>query len=205
MADSRELSGIVLSREPAGDRFLRVRIFDHLTGLSAALFPHAGKRSQNANPPDLFDRVDCVLKPTSSDSSIPFVAEFHRVHSCRELASNPQAFITASEIARFYLFNGAHLIDPSPHFRTLCSSLDSFQRAKVPKVVLFKLYYCFARDEGLPVRESWLADLPVNFANEICTVLKSPVDGMIIEKSKINEILESLKMWMNAETELRVE
>jgi hypothetical protein len=36
-------------------------------------------------------------------------------------------------------------------------------------------------------------------------VLKSPVDGVIIEKSKINEILESLKMWMNAETELRVE
>ncbi|MEK9773329.1 MAG: hypothetical protein VW576_07150 [Opitutae bacterium] len=205
LADTKQLSGIVLSREPAGERFLRIRIFDQVVGLKTALFSLPGKKSKKLVPPDLFDDVDCLLKPTTMQSSIPFVADFQKVCSYRGLAINPLVFLTASQIARFYLINGDHLLEPAPRLNLLRSSLDSFQRAQVPQVVLLKVYFCFARDEGLPVRESWLAGLPQVLTHHTERILGLPVDRATIEVSIINEILDSLRNWMNAETELCVE
>jgi hypothetical protein len=205
LADTNELSGIVLSRDPAGERFLRIRIFDQVLGLKAALFSLPGKSTQKSIPPDLFDDVNCLLNPNHTQLSIPFVTDFQRAFSYRALAIDPLIFLTASQIARFYLINGDHLLEPAPRLKLLRSSLDSFQRAQVPQVVLLKLLYCFARDEGLPVRESWLAGLPRRLSLHAQEVLGLPVDRAMIELSVINEILESLRNWMNSETELRVE
>ena len=89
--------------------------------------------------------------------------------------------------------------------KLLRSSLSSFARAITPKVVLLKMYYCFARDEGLPVRESWLAGLSQSTCGDTLEILRMPVDQASPDSSKLNNVLESLKIWLNAETELRVE
>ena len=200
-----ELSGIALSSDPAGDRFVRIQIFDQSLGLSAALFRLPGKRSGQSAPPDLFDDLECQLNPLRTGSSIPFVAEYQKARSYRELARNPDHFLSASEIARFYLNNGSHLLDPQPRLKLLRTALDSFSRSLVPKVVLLKLYFCFARDEGLPVRESWLCYLPQVLAEETRRALSRPVSEEGLDANRIEELVESIKLWMNAETELRVE
>ena len=205
LADSRELSGVVLSRDPAGDRYLRIRIFDRVAGLKAVLFPLPGKRGSKPNPPDLFDDVECFLRPVKSESAIPFVADFQILRSYRELTINPLTFLTASQIARFYLQNGDHLLEPTPRLKLLRSSLGSFARAKVPGVVLLKLLYCFSRDEGLPVKESWIRGLPDDLLNQTVALLKAPVSESEVELSQLSEILKRLKLWINAETELRIE
>ena len=200
-----ELSSVTLSSDPAGDRFVRVRIFDQALGLSAALFRLPGKKSGQSAPPDLFDDLECQLNPLRSGSSIPFVAEYQKARSYRELARNPSHFLSASEIARFYLNNGSHLLDPQPRLELLRTALDSFSRTLVPKVVLLKLYFCFARDEGLPVRESWLSCLPQVLTEETRRALTRPVCEIGLDANRIEELVESIKLWMNAETELRVE
>ena len=205
MSDSKELSGVVLSRDPAGGRYLRIRIFDRVTGLKAVLFPLSGKRGSQPNPPDLFDDVECFLRPVKSESAIPFVADFQILRSYREFTINPLTFLTASQIARFYLQNGDHLLEPAPRLKLLRSSLGSFSRAKMPGVVLLKLLYCFSRDEGLPVKESWLCGLPNGLLNQTVAILKAPVSEIKVELSELSEVLERLKLWINAETELRVE
>jgi hypothetical protein len=200
-----ELSGVALSSDPAGDRFVRIRIFDQALGLSAALFRLPGKKSGQSAPPDLFDDLECQLNPLRSGSSIPFVAEYQKARSYRELARNPSHFLSASEIARFYLNNGSHLLDPQPRLELLRTALDSFSRTLVPKVVLLKLYFCFARDEGLPVRESWFSCLPQVLTEETRRALTRPVCEIGLDANRIEELVESIKLWMNAETELRVE
>ena len=200
-----ELSGVALSSDPAGDRFVRIRIFDQALGLSAALFRLPGKRSCQSAPPDLFDDLECQLNPFRSGSSIPFVTEYQKARSYRELARNPAHFLSASEIARFYLNNGSHLLDPRPRLELLRTALDSFSRSLVPKVVLLKLYFRFARDEGLPVRESWLSYLPKVLAEETRRTLSRPVSEIGLDANRIEELVESIKLWMNSETELRVE
>ena len=202
MINSGELSGVVLSREQTGGRFLRIRLFSAELGLSGALFPISSQKKINPPAPDFLDEVECLFNNKKSENSIPFIREFETIESYRDLATYPLLFMTASEIARFYLNNGSHLLDPGPQFKLLRSSLDSFRRARVPNVVLLKVYYCFARNEGLPVRESWLFGLPKPLYNDVVTILGQPVDQANIEQSKINDIMESLKIWMNGETEL---
>jgi hypothetical protein len=202
LADSKELSGVVLSRDPAGDRHLRIRIFDQFEGLKAVLFSLPGKRGSKTHPPDLFDDVECYLQPVKSESTIPFVTDFQIMRSYREFTVNPLTFLTASQIARFYLQNGDHLLEPAPRLKLLRSSLDSFFRAKLPGVVLLKLLYCFSRDEGLPVKESWISGLPNHLLNQTVSILKTPVSEIQVEQDQLSEILERLKLWINAETEL---
>jgi hypothetical protein len=201
---SEELSGVVLSRDSTGERFFRVRMFDQTSGLRAVLFSSPGKRSSKHPPPDLFDDIICLTNPKQSDQSIPFARDFERVHSYRELTVQPAHFLTAGEIACFYLSNGSHLLDPAPQLALLRTSLGSLMRASFPKVVLLKLYFCFARNEGLPVRESWLSGLPVDSREDAREVLQRPVKEVGVEKERIQDLLHSLQIWMNTETELQV-
>ena len=204
MTSSEELSGVILSRDPAGERFFRIRLFDQTTGLRAVLFSSPDKRSSKAPPPDLFDDIQCLVNSKQSEQSIPFARDFEKVHSHRELTAHPAHFLAAGEIARFYLANGSHLLDPAPQLKLLRTSLASLIRASFSKVVLIKLYFCFARNEGLPVRESWLTGLPNDLREAALQVLRTPVKDVAIEMERIHELLHSLQLWMNSETELQV-
>ena len=77
-------------------------------------------------------------------------------------------------------------------------------RASFPKVVLLKLYFCFTRNEGLPVRESWLSGLSGDLREDAREVLQRPVKEVRVEKERIQDLLHSLQIWMNTETELQV-
>ena len=204
MTASEELSGVVLSRETTGERFFRIQMFDQTSGLRAVLFSSPGKRSSKLPPPDLFDDIMCLTNPKQSEQSIPFARDFERVHSYRELTALPAHFLTAGEIARFYLANGSHLLDPAPQLKLLRTSLGSLIRATFSKVVLLKLFFCFARNEGLPVRESWLAGLGSDLRENAREVLQCPVKEVVVEKERVEDLLHTLQIWMNTETELQV-
>ena len=183
---------------------MRIKIFDQSSGLCSSLFPMPGKRNKKSGLPDFFDEVECRLNPSRSNNSSLFVTEFHKINSFRSLAANPAVFMTASEIASFYLKNGSHLLDAQVQLELLRTSLHSFARAFEPKVVLIKLYFCFAKNEGLPVKESWRDSLSANLSRFTNQALSLPVDQAEITAGQCNKILESLKNWMNAETELQV-
>ena len=204
-AAQTELTGIVLSIEPTGERFIRARIFDENEGLCTAHFPVSLKKMGKLIPPDLFDDIECRLNSNRSPSSIPFVTEYQKIRSFRELARNPALFLSASQIARFYLQNGSHLLHPSPRLKLLRTALSSFSRAGDPKVVMLKLYFCFARDEGLPVKESWLNSLPQILATVAHKNLSEPVERSRSKDHFLDELLSSMKLWMNSETELIME
>ena len=201
----RQLNGFVLSRNPTGENFLRLSIFDRTLGLSVALFRQVGKRAKTFPLPDLFDEIECTLGEIRKQGSMPFISEYRMIHSYREIAQKPTVFLAASEIGKFYLRNGTHLLDPGPQFQLLRRALESFSRAIIPNVVLFKLYYCFSRDEGLPVRQSWLSGLSKELYQDAQACLSQPVNQIHTDPSQIGLLLESLKVWMNEETELRID
>jgi hypothetical protein len=72
-----------------------------------------------------------------------------------------------------------------------------------PPTVLVKTLFLFAREEGLPVKESWFSGLTAEFAKVAHAILRLPVK----ETSSLNQqaplLLESLCHWLRAETELR--
>ena len=179
LADTNELSGIVLSRDPAGERFLRIRIFDQVLGLKAALFSLPGKSTQKSIPPDLFDDVNCLLNPNHTQLSIPFVTDFQRVFSYRALAIDPLIFLTASQIAGFILSMETTFLNQLP-FKIVVHRLIHFSGHRFPSCSA-EAVVLFCEDEGLPVRESWLAGLPRRLSLHAQEVLGLPVDRAMIE------------------------
>jgi len=198
-----ELNGFVLSLNPSSDQFQRIQIFDGAQGLTSALFRISSKSAKAHGSPDLFDEVECVVSCVEQQRSIPFIKELRQVRSFRFLARSPAVFLAASEIGRFYLNNGEHLLDPLPRLLLLRNALESFSRALLPKVVLLKLYFCFSRDEGLAVHESWLSGLTSELRAVAENCLARPVDRTHTNPSQVTLLLDSLKTWMNEETELR--
>ena len=117
---------------------------------------------------------------------------------------SPNSFFAASKIARFYLDNGAHLLDPIPHYTLLKRAILSLPNAESKNLVLLKLYFEFSRKEGLPVREAWLRNLPSDCRRLAESWLSLPVKEVSADDESLNDILDSLRNWMNGETELQV-
>ena len=201
-ASFEEVAGFVLNYETAGERHRRGYIFGPI-GLSLCLFREQ-KSLKTGCLPDFFDEVECQLKLSNSSNGLPFVADFKIIATNRELCLDPSSFFTASKIARFYLDNGAHLLDPSPHYSLLKRAILSLPYAGSKNLVLLKIYFEFSRKEGLPVRESWLRDLPSDCRRLAESWLSLPVKDVSTDEELLNDILDSLRNWMNGETELQV-
>jgi hypothetical protein len=201
-ASELEVSGFVLNQEQAGESHRRVYLF-HENGLSAYLFRHM-RSGPFARLPDFLDEVECLLNPPKAGTGLLFVREFKVLSSQRELAKNAESFLVASQLARFYLDNGAHLLDPALHLCLLKKGMDAIPRAVNPSLVLLKVYFEFSRNEGLPVRESWLQSLEKEGRTHAEALLSRPVHEFTVAADELIGLLTSLKIWMNEETELRV-
>jgi len=201
-ASDLEVSGVVLNQEQAGESHRRVYLFSE-AGLTPFLFRQI-RSGPFSRLPDFLDEVECLLSPPKGGGGLSFVREFKVLSSARELAKNAQSFLAASQLARFYLDNGAHLLDPVPHFRLLKKGIDAIPHAGNPSVVLLKVYFEFSRKEGLPVRESWLRSLSEEDRAQTEALLSRPVRELTLPADELMGLLTSLKTWMNAETELKV-
>lgn len=198
----QEVAGLVLNYEQAGEQHRRVYIFG-LQGLSLCLFREQ-KSLKFIQLPDFLDELVCQLRPSQSTTGLPFVKEYKIVSSNRELSRDAHSFLTVSRIARFYLDNGSHLLDPAPHYLLLQKAIRSTVHASSKNLVLLKVYFEFARKEGLPVREAWLGSLPKDQARVAETWLSLPIKDAQVEQGVLMFLLDSLKNWMNGETELQV-
>ena len=72
-----------------------------------------------------------------------------------------------------------------------------------PVAVYLKAIYRFARVEGYPVKEAWWQSLPLDRKQNAAETLNVPLRDLVQEECATEEILESLRLWLNAETELR--
>ena len=154
------------------------------------------------SPPDLFDDVELALK-VPNQQGLPFVKDFEIFQKRRELALDRKRFEDAGFLARFYLDNGEHLLDPKPYLQILDNALRSFMENGSSSTTLLKALYLFARSEGLPVKESWLMSQKLRLREIAIFVLSQPVKSSPAFIQEVPELLDSLCKWFNSDTELR--
>ena len=198
---AHSLEGIALSRVEAGENHLRISVFSETLGLQTVLF-RKDRRNRANDLPDLFDEIELSLAPPRS-SGFRFVREYRVIAKKRELAHDHRRFQVASDLALLFLENGQHLLEPKPFSDLLRSALSALCKGGNPQVVYFKALFLFAREEGLPVKESWLSDLAKDERTRVRTILRRPVDSQEEELSTLCILVDSLRLWLNAETELR--
>ena len=200
---TRTLQGVVLSREESGEGSLRIRVFSSDEGLVLVYKRLASKRASGSLP-DLFDEVELRLsRPRTGSDSVSFVSEWRPLIRRPELARGQSRLGTASALSLLYQRNGAHLAEPAPAAKLLADALDSLVAGYSPVAVYLKALYRFARVEGFPVKEAWWQSLSLVQKQNAAEILNVPLRDLVQEKYATEEILESLKLWLNAETELR--
>ena len=200
---TRTLQGVVLSREESGEGSLRIRVFSSAEGLVLVYKRLASKRASGSLP-DLFDEVELRLsRPRTGSDSVSFVSEWRPLIRRPELARGQSRLGTASALSLLYQRNGAHLAEPAPAAKLLADALDSLVAGYSPVAVYLKALYRFARVEGFPVKEAWWQSLSLVQKQNAAEILNIPLRDLVQENYATEEILESLKLWLNAETELR--
>ena len=200
---TRTLQGVVLSREESGEGSLRIRVFSSDEGLVLVYKRLASKRASGSLP-DLFDEVELRLsRPRTGSDSVSFVSEWRPLIRRPELARGQSRLGTASALSLLYQRNGAHLAEPAPAAKLLADALDSLVAGYSPVAVYLKALYRFARVEGFPVKEAWWQSLSLVQKQNAAEILNIPLRDLVQENYATEEILESLKLWLNAETELR--
>ena len=200
---TRTLQGVVLSREESGEGSLRIRVFSSDEGLVLVYKRLASKRASGSLP-DLFDEVELRLsRPRTGSDSVSFVSEWRPLTRRPELARGQSRLGTASALSLLYQRNGAHLAEPAPAAKLLADALDSLVAGYSPVAVYLKALYRFARVEGFPVKEAWWQSLSLVQKQNAAETLNVPLRDLVQEDYATEEILESLKLWLNAETELR--
>ena len=200
---TRTLQGVVLSREESGEGSLRIRVFSSDEGLVLVYKRLASKRASGSLP-DLFDEVELRLsRPRTGSDSVSFVSEWRLITRRPELARGQSRLESAPALSLLYQRNGAHLTEPAPAAKLLADALDSLVAGYSPVAVYLKALYRFARVEGFPVKEAWWQSLSLVQKQNAAEILNVPLRDLVQEEYATEEILETLKLWLNAETELR--
>ena len=195
----RAFHGILLNYEDTGENFSRLTFFSKI-GLVRCLLRKNHKLS-GVSPPDLFDDVEINLQ-LKNGPGIPFIKEHNIVKKRTKLALNHSTFEASGFLARFFITNGEHLLEPKIFFSILNNALTSLLDRGMPSTVLLKTLFLFAREEGLPVRESWLSGLKKEDLKNAHFIISHPVRESLHLNMEITRLLESLCNWLRSDTEL---
>ena len=192
------LRGVLLNSENTGENFSRLSIFSK-KGLQLCLLRKT--RGKNATShPGFLDEVEITLNPSKS-GGIPFVKEYIIVHKRIDLGVRRETFESAGILARFYLLNGEHLLEPKLFHEILSKALISFSSGGNPSIILFKALFLFASKEGVAVKESWLHSQERETHLLITSILQTPVKDAGKLSPQVSKILDSLLKWFQTETE----
>ena len=197
---AQTIEGIVLGRVETGENHLRFSVFCGSEGLQVALLRK--RRGKSPSPPDLFDQVELVLEKAQT-TGLPFVRESRVLAKRLELALRHDRFQAASDLALLYLDNGRLLLEPQPLFNLLEIALLRLCEGGDPRSVFFKALFLFAQNEGLPVKQAWLPGLAKSDQSIARSVLAHPVGTKSKVSAELVPLVESLRLWLNSETELR--
>ena len=151
---------------------------------------------------DLVDDLDCSLSYSSKGGEIGFIKEWRVLSKRSYLGQDHRVFLAASEMALLFLENARHLLEPKPFYDLLLKCLNALQSGH-PTVVKIKTLFVFAETEGLPVRQAWLPELSDSLKDQTKLILSTPTSDLVELPDSSHEILKSLSLWLNSETEIK--
>jgi recombinational DNA repair protein (RecF pathway) len=199
------IEGIVLNREPAGEKFVRLSLFSAERGVVTCLLRLPGPRpSATASyQPDLFDDAQLVVE-TPTGGSIGFVKEARLVERRSDLARSYEALTRACAFAKLLLRNPLHDDSRPAVYRLLHEALAAWSTGERPEIVAIKTLYRLARDEGYPVKQEWWTELPTSERVAAAEALNQPLAEQTIDPPTARTLLASLESYLENRADLIV-
>lgn len=191
---------ILLTRKESGEHGLLLTLLSPAHGLLQA-FKRTSTRGRQPLP-DLFDEVSLTLEKAKG-GDLWFVSEYVVQRRRPEIGADYHAFLYA---CRYALLLSHHVFDAeegSLWTEQLRQALDALETRLRPEAAYFKTLYLFARFQGIPVKEEWLASLNTQQATDAMTVLRQPLAEQSVPASAIEHIIAAFERYLHHEHDVR--
>jgi hypothetical protein len=199
----------VLAKAPHTGDHLVLTGFSAADGLFTALLrvPHRPKPDA-APAPDLFDRLAFSLEHGRGSTGGPWFVREHRLllrHTT--IGRDYEPLAAASRLARVVTKNPGPEDSRAAIDALLTQAFAAFARpAARPDLVYFKSLYLLARDEGLPLKQEWLASLPPGDRITVGAALNLPSDAADAPlAADVIRLAKRLETYLTAEHDFHLE
>ena len=198
-----QTEGYVLEKSPRGDRFQPFALFSAEHGL---LRCYQRISMRNPGPAiDLFDELSATLT-SSNQGHTWFFKELRVERRHPEIGLRFEALTEASALASLIVRNPTHEEGRDGICRLLNDTLAALGTGAHPAVVGLKALYSFARSEGYPVKEEWLAGLRGSDRTHAVALLHTPLASIDVSHvDRAARLLARLRRYLRESTELTID
>jgi len=153
---------------------------------------------------DLFDEADLWLE-SSNEGRTWFIKEARLLTRHDAIGRSYDSLRLASVFAAVIARNRVHEESRETVYRLLRQTFAAFGSNDRPDLVYLKALYCFARDEGYPVKQEWLHGLPADARTAASSMLNLPVAGQSADPAAVARLSRRLEDYLRLHTEILME
>ncbi len=201
-----ETSALLLSRSPSGSDFFEQLVsFSVEHGLLLCLRRLKKKKTApDTIPLDLFDEVELSLE-SSNQGRVWFIKEYRHLARHPQLGRSYTVLQTAANLAQLIIRNPVSDESRPAVFVLLHQSLAALEAGAPSGLVWLKSLYCFARDEGYPVKQQWWPQLSAILRIHVAQFLNKPAAVQAPDIEQLDAATRNLEHWLAAETEVKLQ
>ncbi len=193
----------ILQKAPPKEAFQPAAAFSAEHGTLRVLQRMPRKPKPDHVTLDLFDHVALILEGGSHDTW--FVKEVRLLHRHTGIGQNYRRLQHASAFTALIARNPVHEESREAVDALLHTALTAFATADRPDIVGFKSFYCFARDEGYPLKQHWFPTLPRDDRTDLSALLNQPVAELTLPLERVNHLHRRLEDYLRGHTDILVD
>jgi hypothetical protein len=196
-----QTDAFVLVKRPPAEAFQSFTVFSAEHGALLVMQRIAKKSAAAAIALDLFDEASLWLE-SSNEGRTWFLKEVRLIHRASGIGRGYESLRQASAFAAIVARNPVHADERPQVARLLRTAFAAFEKAPRPDVVFLKSLYCFARDEGYPVKEQWFPLLAAADREAIATLLNRPLTEQTANPQTVLRLQQRLEEYLRGHTEI---
>ncbi len=192
---------LVLGKGLPADSFQPFTLYSADEGVLRAYQRVSRRAAPTLAPLDLFDVAEVLLE-ASPQGNAWFVRESRVLEHHAGLGRTFDTLRLASAVATLVSGNPVHEESRAAVYRLLRNAFAAFSTSDRPDLVYLKSLYCFARDEGYPLRQQWLPGLSATDQALATAVLMQPVAGQTATPAAVARLQDKLETYLRGHTEI---
>lgn len=195
---------LVLHKQAQGESFVRLVLFSPEAGRFYSMWrlPSARSRSKTVEP-DLFDEIHGRFAPGRSPQ-MAFLQEWKLIQRMTELGRSYERLQWAVTLIQAFVPNLQHIENPAWTYNLLKKSLHAVAAKPGPDIAYCKALFLFAREEGYPVAEGWLHQMPAERKDTVVSLLQHPLDHIQADDEARKWMRQSLEAFLREHTDFDI-
>ncbi|WP_221031030.1 hypothetical protein [Actomonas aquatica] len=193
----------ILQKAPPKEAFQPATAYSAEHGTLRILQRVPRKPTPNHIGLDLFDHAALILDAGSGGTW--FVKEVRLLHRHTGIGQNYRRLQHASTFTALIARNPVHEESRESVDALLHTALHAFATSDRPDIVGFKSLYCFARDEGYPLKQHWYPTLPRDDRTDLAALLNQPVAELVTSTDRVAHLQRRLEDYLRGHTDILVE